>query len=213
VGYWTSLNYGLFIIIGFQIGLLKNVVDGIPSVFAREKGSRNLANMMIAPINHLTLLFGIMLSRLVFISIPFCAFLIAAWFLYPCSAITLAAVGLTFFAVSIIFMEFGTILGVFAMSSESVWKVLDIGVYFLFWLSAVNYPVEIFPVIVQSVIKLNPLYYFFDLIRYIWIENNILLTISAHWLDVLLLAIFTVILPFLAYGFFEKIFQKYGIVL
>jgi ABC-type polysaccharide/polyol phosphate export permease len=211
VGYWNAQNYGVFIILGFEIGQLKSVMDNIPMIIMREKNTRNLAGLMIAPINHLTMLFGFMVSTLLVSSIPIGIFLVISWFLYPCSAFTLLTILVIFFLLSIIFMASGMILCAFVMAKESLYGVLTLGTYFLFWLSAMNYPLQIFPIILQFFIKLNPFYYFFDLIRLTWIENSLIVTITAQWLNVVLLVGFAIGLPFIALYFFEFIFKKYGI--
>ena len=213
VGYWNGLNFGLFVIMGYQMGLLKGVIDSIPNSLYSEKVLRTLPAIMIAPIHRFTLLSGLMVSKLVLISIPFCLFLVVALFIYPCSFLTFVVIIIIFLLMAIIFMGIGAILGVFTMSNENIWRLLELGLYFLFWLSALNYPIEIFPDILQFFIKLNPLYYFFDILHFTWIENNVVYTIMAHPFHVGLLLSCALLIPLVGIYIFDKVFKKYGIEL
>jgi len=81
-----------------------------------------------------------------------------------------------------------------------------------FWASCVTYPFELFPEIFQFVIQLNPFYYMFDFLRFTWIENNILLTISSHLLAFIVMVISAIVLPCMGVVVFNVVFKKYGIV-
>ncbi|GAG84268.1 unnamed protein product [marine sediment metagenome] len=81
----------------------------------------------------------------------------------------------------------------------------------IFWFSCITYPYELFPVVLQNMINLNPLYYLFDLIRYAWLEDDILLTLSIHFINLVIMILIAVILPILGVIIFNKAYKKYGI--
>ncbi len=211
VGYWNDSNYALFLIMGYQVTLVHGIINSIPSSFKTEKEWRTISGLIIAPLHRFVVLFGMLVSKLILIAAPFVILLVIGLIIYPISFLTFAAILATYFFISLIFMGIGTILGVFAISKESLWKLSESGLSFLFMLSGLIYPVEIFPDIFQFFIKLNPMYYFFDFLRLLWIENDILLSISTHWFHVSILLICCVIIPLIAIYMFDKIYARFGI--
>jgi ABC-type polysaccharide/polyol phosphate export permease len=97
------------------------------------------------------------------------------------------------------------------MSNENLWKLFElaIGVFFLF--SCISYPFEIFPGVFQDIINLNPLYYVFDFLRLVWIENNPIISVSSHFTSFFILIICSIIIPTLSIFLFNRLYKKFGI--
>ena len=106
----------------------------------------------------------------------------------------------------------GIIIGIFAISKENYWHLLEFGLIIVFWFSCISYPFELFPELIQNVINLNPLYYIFDFLRLVWIEDNIGQSILLHPHNFLILIGLAVALPSIGVFIFNKIYKKYGIV-
>ena len=68
------------------------------------------------------------------------------------------------------------------------------------------------PLIFQDIINLNPVYYVFFLLRVVWVEDNIFLSIASYPFHLFILIIGAGIIPFIGVIIFNKIYRKYGIV-
>jgi ABC-2 type transport system permease protein len=212
-GYWTSQNYMLFILIAFCIQFIRQIIDNFRQLFFREKFWKTLQALMVAPINRYVLLFGILISEMILISIPFIAFFAIAYFFYPIPFINLLLVIIMVFCTAVLFGSIGLIVGVLVVTKEGTYRVVALGLSFLFWLSCISYPLQIFPEIVQGIILLNPLYYFIDLIRIFWlmgIDFNFTLQFFSP-LHIIIVVIFTIFLPIFAVKLFNTFYDKYGI--
>jgi len=118
---------------------------------------------------------------------------------------------LMFFGVGIVFSGVGLFLGAFAISNENYLYIFDFGARLIFWLSCVTYPFQIFPTLVQNIINLNPIYYLIDIIRFTWIENNIIISATTHPMHIYIFAICLVIFPIICVYMFNIIYKKLGI--
>lgn len=211
-GSWTRENYFVYQFLAYNIFLLKGIITEFPSQFRAEKYWKTLPGLIIAPFNRFNLLFGIFISRLFLISIPFILFLILSYIFIPISFITFLFVLGIFFAISLIFSGIGLIFGVFAISNENISNFLGFGLNLLFWASCLSYPFEIFPEILQTVIILNPLYYLFNILRLTWNDNDPILTIISNPLSTFILFTCLIVIPYIGVFIFNRIFKKYGIV-
>jgi len=211
-GPWTAQNFVIFQFIAYDIMLLKNIISEFPSQLHMEKYWQTLPGLIIAPFNRFNLLFGIFISRLILISIPFTIFFILSFIFFPISIPTILVILLIYFIIAILFSGLGLILGIFAVSNENIWKLLVFAITIFFWFSCVSYPYEIFPEVLQVVININPLYYLFDFLRLLWIQDNVLLTISSYPYHFIILLISGIVFPILGVYTFEMIYKKYGIV-
>ena len=89
---------------------------------------------------------------------------------------------------------------------------LAAGISFISILSCLFYPIDIFPENIRFIILLNPLYYYFDLIRLTWwvgIDESVSSYITMN--HILVVSIFTIITPLIASVYFDRIISKYGI--
>ena len=168
---------------------------------------------MVAPINRYVLLFGILISEMILLSIPFAFFLILTLIIFPIPILNLLIVLGLFFCLAIFFGSLGLIVAVLIVTKEGTYRIVKIGLTFLYWLSCVSYPLQIFPEIVQYAILLNPLYYFIDLIRIIWlmgIDYNLAMSFLSP-LHIIIVATFTILLPMFSVVLFNVFYKKYGI--
>lgn len=211
-GPWNESNYMVFQFIAYQILLMKMLINEFPAQFLREKYWKTIPALIIAPLNQYNLLFGIFFSHMILISIPFIIFFVLCWIVYPISFLTIISIIVLLFFIALIFSSIGLIIGAFAISNENIWRILSFGISMVFWLSCLIYPFEIFPNIIQQIINLNPLYYIFDILRTTWIENNILLSISYHPFNFLILFLTVLIFPIISVYIFKMIYKKFGIV-
>ena len=72
-------------------------------------------------------------------------------------------------------------------------------------------PFEFYPGYFRSVIIYNPLNYIIDISRLVWVEDNILYTLSAHPIHFILLIVGAISIPFISIYIFNYVFDKYGI--
>jgi len=211
LGPWNSQNYIVFMLTLYQIALLNRLTAVFSSNLTREKVWRTLPGIIIAPFNRINLLFGIFFSHLVVISIPFTTFIILCYIFFPISILTLFSVGILFFFLSLSFSGIGLVIGVFAIGKESFVRIINLGYAIVIWFSCLSMPFEFFPGYFQNIVIYNPFYYIFVIIRYVWIENNILDSLNAHGFNFLILISSGIVLPIFGIFFFNYIFKKYGI--
>ena len=212
-GYWTGENYVLFLLIAFCVQFLRRIVENFRQLFFREKFWKTLQALMVAPINRYVLLFGILISEMILISIPFAVFLIIALIIFPISILNLLIVLVLFICLAIFFGSIGLIVAVLVVTKEGVYRIFKLGLTFLIWLSCISYPLQIFPEIIQNLILLNPLYYFIDLIRLIWlmgIDFNLAISFLSP-LHIIVVSIFTILLPIFSVVLFNVFYKKFGI--
>lgn len=210
-GPWTEENYLVFVFTGYCILLLRRMMETISGKLREEKFWKTLPSLIIAPFNRFYLLFGYFISEFIMFLIPFLIFLIILLIIFPISIITLLSVIFVYFAISIIFLGIGMILGIFAISNENIWGFLKFFVGIIIWASCITYPFQIFPELVQNIINLNPIYYVIDLIRLLWIENNLIITFNTHIIHVVILLISSVFFPVFGVYTFNIIYKKLGI--
>ncbi len=210
-GRWDDTNYFIFLFMGYNIELLRKVINDFPNEFRREKFWKTIPALMIAPFNKLHLLFGIFFSRLIIIAIPSVVFFILTYLIYPISIFTIFFTVLIFLIIALIFSGIGLFFGVFAISKENYWQIFLLGIQIIFYISCITYPFELFPNYIQSIMLLNPFYYIFDILRITWIDNNILLTISNYPFHFIVLIGTVIFVPLIAIYVFNKVYDKFGI--
>lgn len=210
-GRWDDTNYLIFLFIAYNIELLRKVINDFPNEFRREKFWKTIPALMIAPFSKLHLLLGIFFSHLIIIAIPFVAFLILTYLVYPISIFTIFFIILIFLIIDLIFSGIGLFFGVFAISQETYWQIFLLIIQIVFYMSCITYPFELFPNYIQSIILLNPFYYIFDILRITWIDNNILLTISKYPFHFIVLIGAAIIIPIISIKVFKVVYQKFGI--
>ena len=172
---------------------------------------KTLPGIIIAPFNRINLLFGIFFSHLIVISIPFTTFIIISYFYYPISIITILSVLILYFLLALFFSGIGLVIGVFAISKESIVVILNLFFSIAIWFSCLSMPFEFFPGFFQNIVVYNPLFYNFAIIRYVWIEDNIVYSLFNHGFNFFVLISSGIVLIILGIFFFDYIYKKYGI--
>lgn len=212
IGSWTIDTYIIFQFIAYNIFLLSGIIQKYPRNIYMEKFWNTFTALIIAPLNRFNILLGVFFSHLILMCIPFTIFFILCYILYPISILTLVFIIVIYLLITLIFCGIGLILAIFAVSNENIWKILDFFIVIIFWLSCITYPFEFFPEFLQKVINLNPIYYIIDILRLVWIENNIIISISSHIFHFIILIVSVIIFPSIGVYLFKIIYKKYGIV-
>lgn len=213
IGYWNNENYILFLLIAFCIQFSKSVIKKYDSLFLNEKHWKTLSAIMVAPVHRFTLLTGVLISEILLNSIPLIVLFVIAYILFPISIFFLFLTLLVFLSIYIIFASMGLILGVFRISNEKLIHYSDLALRFIFLFSCTNYPKEIFPDFIQSIIILNPFYYVFDLLRLTWylgIDYNVAVS-EITFVHIVTFLILTILSPFISIFLFNRVYHKYGI--
>ena len=211
IGSWTSNNFILYQFMAYNIMLLTGITNYFPGQLRNEKFWKTLPALIVCPFNRLNLLFGSFFSQLVLIFIPFVIFFVLGYIFIPVSLITIISVLILYFIIALIFSGIGIIFGVFAISNENIWKVLNFLLVFVFWFSCITYPFEIFPEFIQNIISLNPFYYIFDFLRLTWIQDMGLNLIVSFPLHFIVLISSTILFPIVGVFLFNYIYKKFGI--
>ena len=211
-GPWDQSNYMIYIILAYIILLVQGIKNTFPSQFGREKYWQTLPALIIAPINRVNLLFGIFFSHLIIISIPIVFFFIMCYFFFPISLISFFFIIGIIFLLLLIFSGIGIILGILAISKENWMPIINFSLGLLFMISCISFPFEVFPEIIQNIVNLNPLYHIFYFLRVVWIENNLIISITSHLISFLILVGLAIVLPCIGVIVFNKVYKKYGIV-
>jgi len=201
----------IFVFVGYIIMLMRNMITYIPRYLLQEKYWKTLPALITAPFNRFYLLSGYILSEFLGIFLPFILGLIAMLIFFPISIITLIIVIIMFFGIGIVFSGVGLFLGAFAISNENYLYIFDFGARLIFWFSCISYPFQLFPTIVQNIINLNPIYYLIDIIRFTWIENNVIFSAITHPIHIYMFVICLVIFPIICVFMFNIIYKKLGI--
>ena len=213
IGYWNSNNYVLFLLIAFCIQFSKSVIGKYDSVFTSEKYWRTLSAIMVAPVHRFTLLTGIFVSDLLINIVPLVILLVIAYVLFSIPIIFLLLTLLILFSIYLIFASIGLIIGVFRISNEKYIDYTNFALRFIFLFSCANYPKEIFPEIIQSIIIINPFFYIFELLRLTWylgIDYEVAIS-HITFIHIIMFLILTIFSPFISIYLFNRVYHKYGI--
>ncbi len=210
-GPWNESNFIVFVFIGYNIMLLRRIIPRMTYQLTLEKYWKTFPALITAPFNRFYLLAGYILSELFIISFGFITLFIIIYILFPISFITLISILFMFFSITLMFAGIGLSIGIFALSNEGIMAILNFIISLIFWASCITYPFDLFPQEIQNIISLNPIYYFIDIIRLTWIENNIILTLSSHPFHFLIFGTSLVIFPIAGVILFNKIYKKFGV--
>ena len=210
--YYSSENFLLFVLLGYCTSSLIFLLWNYKDLFYDEKISKTLNAVIIAPVSKFNILFGYFLSGLISKSLPIIFIIALCYVLYPIPILYLFLVILVLLCISITFAGMGFILGLFEIVNEDISASLAVGISVISIVSCVFYPIEIFPENVRVIIRINPLYYYMDLLRLSWwagVNNNEAMQYLTIY-HILIVGIFTIITPIIASFLFLKIYSKYG---
>ncbi len=211
LGPWNNTNYTVFVLSAYNLALMVGVRSAFAGQLTKEKYWKTLSALMIAPFKRVNLLLGIYLSHIVMILIPLAVFFTAGYIFYPISPLTIIAVLFDYFLISLIFLGLGLIVGIAAISKETLMTPINLLVGIVFMVSCIGYPFAYYPGYMQNIARLNPLYYIINFARLLWIEDNFIFTILNHPLDFGVTIFFAIISPITGLVIFNYIFNKYGI--
>ncbi|MHA1293717.1 MAG: ABC transporter permease, partial [Promethearchaeota archaeon] len=166
--YCTAYNFLLFLFIAYCINYMFSILNLYKDTFRREKIWQTLKGLIIAPFNKFNLLIGLLIAEMIVILPTIAFFIFLCYILYPIPLINLFYFCLVFLGILLFFAGVGILIGVIDIVNENVPNLTTYGTQFLSWLSCVTYPLKLFPKILQFFIKLNPLYYMFDLLKLTW---------------------------------------------
>lgn len=210
-GPWNNSNFFIFQITAYHLTITFAIMNSFPSQLKQEKYWNTLPALIIAPFKRVNLLLGIYVSHLISISVPFIIFFVIGFIYMPFSIFTFFGLLFVYFLISIVFAGIGLILGVFAVSKENLSTPIGILLYIVFMFTTLSLPFDFFPEYFQSVIFINPLNYIIDITRLVWVEDNILYTLSAHPIHFILLIVGAISVPLISIYIFNYVFDKYGI--
>ncbi|MHB1286418.1 MAG: ABC transporter permease [Leptospirales bacterium] len=141
--------------------------QGISVVFLEEIWSRNLYNMMVAPVTPFHIIFGAMLTGLLKVALSSSVAIVLAWFLFSYSIFNLG-LSLIPFILALVFMgwSLGIMTTALILRFGQEAEVLAWGVIFLFQpVSAVFNPVSVLPGGFRQVAFLVPASHVFEGMR------------------------------------------------
>ena len=208
-GPWNKENFVVYQFTTYQIMLMYQLVGRFQGQILLEKGANTLTMIILAPFRRINLLFGIFFSHLVLISVPFVTFFIICYIFYPVSIFTVFFVLFVFFLLALFFSGIGLVFGVFVIAKQRLVALLYYPVTLALIFSCISLPFQFFPENFQFIVKLNPFYYLFNIIRLIWIEDNIIISISSHLSYFIIVFIIAIISPIFGLKFFNYVYDKY----
>lgn len=210
--YYSRDNYVLFILLAYCVQCLIFLLWNYKTVFHEEKIWQTLKGLLVAPINKINILLGLLISGLIAKSLPIIVIMIICYIFFPIPFTFFIGVILVMFCISLTFAGMGFIIGLFEIVNEDIAAFLTSGISFISLVSCLFYPIEIFPEFVQFFVRLNPLYYYFDLLRLTWwIGIDYTGAIGFITMNhILFVSIFTIVTPLFASYFFLLIYNKYG---
>ncbi len=212
LGPWTPSTFLIFLFTAYEFSILQALIIKFDSRLREQKFWKTLSALIIAPFNKIVLLLGIFLSAFIIISVPFIILFIITYVIFPISLTTLIFIICIYLLIALIFSGIGLIIGIFAISNENIGSYLRFGLDLILWSSCISYPFELFPGLFQGIIRFNPFFYFFDVLRMAWLENNLFTTISANLGSFSVLIVASIMVPLISIILFNRVFKKYGIV-
>ena len=167
---------------------------------------------MLAPVSKFNLLIGFLISGLLTRAFSILLTVIICYILFPIPLMTLILVLIVMLCISITFASMGFILGVFVIVNENISTSLSIGISFIALVSCLFYPLQIFPESIHIFILMNPLYYYFDLLKLSW-WSGINYREAMGYITIyhiIVVISFTITTPIFASFLFIKIYKKHG---
>ena len=210
--YYSKDNFLLFLLLGYCVTSLLFLLWQYKDLFYDEKTWKTLNAIIIAPVKKINVLTGYLLSGLISKLLPLMFIIALCYLLFPIPILTLILVLFVLLCIAITFAGMGFILGVFEIVNEDISASLAVGISFISLISCLYYPITIFPEEFHFIIKLNPLYYYFDLLRLSWWSginySDALQYITIN--HILVVVFFTLFTPLFASYLFLRIYNRYG---
>ena len=212
-GPWNKGNFVVYQFTSYQIVLIYHIIGQFQTNITEEKGLNTLTLIILAPFKKINLLFGIFFSHLALISVPFLAFFILCYIFYSVSIFTVFFIFFVFFILALFFSGIGLVFAVVVIAKQRLVSLLYYPLTLALLFSCLTLPFEFFPENFKFIVSLNPFYYLFNLIRLIWIEDNIIFSISSHLNSFIIVLIVGIISPILGLKIFSYVYNRYGIAI
>lgn len=116
-----------------------------------------------------------------------------------------------FFMMALFFSGIGLVFGAFVIAKEKLIILLSLPLSIAVMFSCLTLPFDFFPETYKFFASLNPFYYLFNIVRLVWIENNIIISISSHILTFIIVLVLAILSPIIGLKFFNYVYDKYGI--
>lgn len=212
-GIWTPDNFIIFILSGILFVILLKLFPAYGKNLLREKYWKTLPGVFLSPVNVFNLLVSKLLSELFIFLIPLIVAFILCFIFSSASLLTITFIFFIYLCAAFFMASIGLAIGSFRMSKEGGYTVFSNLVGFFLIFSCYKYPREFFPDYLQFLIIWNPFYYYWDLIRVMFVfgAENIIFN-SAYLLHFIIVLSLTIIAPIMSIMFFNYIYKKYGLV-
>ncbi|MFW9898244.1 MAG: ABC transporter permease [Candidatus Thorarchaeota archaeon] len=210
--YYSVENYILFLLLAYSVECSLFLLWYYRDLFYDEKSWKTLNSIMVAPVSKFNVLIGFFISGLLTRVFSIIFTIIICYILFPIPLATLIFVLIVLFCITLTFAGMGFILGLFEIVNENVSASLSIGISFIALVSCLFYPIEIFPEQLHIIILLNPLYYYFDLLKLSWWAGiNYYDAMSYITINhIIIVGFCTILTPLIASILFLKIYHRYG---
>ncbi len=212
-GPWDRNNFVVYQFTTYQIMLIYQIMSRFQASISLEKGGNTLTAMFIAPFKRINLVFGIFFTHFVLIGIPFIFFFVLCYLFYPISIFTIFFIFIIYFMMALFFTGIGLIFAVFVIARETLIILLSLPLSIAMMFSCLALPFSFFPDTYQFLASLNPFYYLFNIVRLVWIENNIIISISSHTLTFIIVFVIAILSPVIGLKLFNYVYDKYGITI
>ena len=212
-GPWNRDNYVVYQFTTYQILLIYQISSRFQSNIKLEKARNTLTAMFIAPFKRVNLIFGIYCTHLLLILIPFMFFFVLCFLIYPISLFTIFFIFIVYLMMSLFFSGIGLIFAVFIIAREPLISILNLPLSIAMMFSCLSLPFAFFPNAYQFIASLNPFYYIFNIVRLVWIENNIIISLSSHTSTFIIVFLLAILSPLIGFKSFNYVYNKYGITI
>ena len=212
-GPWNRDNFVVYQFTSYQISLIYQIMSRFQGNIALEKGGNTLPAIFIAPFKRINLLLGIFCTHIVLIFIPFMFFFVLCYLFYPISIFTIFFTFVVYLMMGLFFTGIGLIFAVLVIARENLIMLLSLPLTMAMMFSCLTLPFAFFPNTYQFFASLNPFYYIFNIVRLVWIENNIIISLSSHTLTFIIVFFTAILSPLIGLKLFNYVYDKYGITI
>ncbi len=211
-GPWNRNNFVVYQFTTYQINLIYQMLTRFQASISLEKGGNTLTAIFIAPFKRINLVIGIFFTHIVLILIPFMVFFVLCYLFYPISIVTIFFVFMVFFTMALFFSGIGLVFAAFVIAREKLIILLSLPLSIAIMFSCLTLPFSFFPDTYKFIASLNPFYYIYNIVRLVWIENNIIISISSHTLTFIIVFLLAILSPLIGLKLFNYVYDKYGII-
>ncbi len=217
----STANFILFLLIGMVVDVYFSVgVTSFQSKFINEKYWQTIEATFLAPINKLSLIFGVGVSEAFAILPMYIIFGIVSLSLMPIGIERILVAVLVLGLIFTISLSLGLIFGSISLFQENLSPIAGYFRMGITFFACFYYPITVLPVItefniLQSIARLNPIFQGVDIIRSVWFGNGLPPTeIVLGFIPInplIYLVVVAAISPLIAVFVFDKMWKMLGI--